>query len=357
LLNHKFVFKDISFERSIFYKGIAILMIIMHNFFHWLPPLIGENEQGLNIERVKIYFQVITNQPELFIQSTLAFLGHYGVQVFLFLSAYGLSKKYANSKISYGLFLKKRILKIYPVFIFSILAWVVYTGMFHDGPIALIVDNWKEIFFKLTFISNFIPGQLYTLNGPWWFVSLIIQFYIVFPFIIYLYKKYHNLALISISIGGLVLAILLRPMVDIQLGGTILLHLPELSLGIFLAKEKEFTLNYCSILFIILIFILSNLYTPLWYLSFSSAIVLLLMIFQSIVLKSNKIFKKSIIFIGSISMYIFYINGFMRTPWITFAKNSDTWYMNIFLCFLFIITVVVASLLMKISYGLIEYEK
>ncbi len=107
ILKNKFVFTDLSINDVTLYKGIAIIMIVMHNFFHWLPPKIGENEQDFKAERLETYFHVIYNQPELFFQSSLSFLGHYGVQIFLFLSAYGLTKKYFNSKIFYIQFLKK----------------------------------------------------------------------------------------------------------------------------------------------------------------------------------------------------------------------------------------------------------
>lgn len=120
MLKSKFTFVDLKVEDSTFYKGMAILLILLHNFFHLLPPIIGENEQEFSELFFKNYIHIISQQPELFFQATLSFLGHYGVQVFIFLSAYGLTKKYINSEIVYRKFLKKRILKIYPAFLFSI---------------------------------------------------------------------------------------------------------------------------------------------------------------------------------------------------------------------------------------------
>ncbi len=45
-------------------------------------------------------------------------------------------------------------------------------------------------------------------------------------------------------------------------------------------------------------------------------------------------------------MYIFYINGFLRNPWIGFTAYYDTWYMNIALCFIFVIVTLVMSYIM-----------
>ncbi len=345
-IKNNFTFIDLSLEYTTIYKGIAILMIVMHNFFHWLPPKIGENEQGFDAERVNRFLNIIFNQPELFFQASLSFLGHYGVQIFLFLSAYGLTKKYINSKILYMDFLKKRILKIYPVFLLSIVIWAFYTGLKYGGPLQMMIDNWKPLLAKITLISNFIPGQLYTLNGPWWFVSLIIQFYIIYPFMLYIYKKYDNFGLLGLSISGLILTAFIQPLVEIQVPGTILTHIPELSIGIFLANQKNFSITYFTILLILSIFIFSNLYYPFWFLSFSSALVLLLIIFQFIVRRFNKAITKYIFFIGSISMYIFYINGFMRSPWIGLAKYFNSWYINILFFLVFLLVVIITSFLM-----------
>ncbi len=356
MLKNKFTFINLTLENTTFYKGVAILMIAMHNFFHMLPPKFGENEQDFDLFRVETYMQLIFNQPELFFQATFSFLGHYGVQIFIFLSAYGLTKKYINSKIIYTDFLKKRILKIYPAFLLSIVIWAIYTGFNDGGPINVILDRWKLVLTKLIFISNFIPGHLYKLNGPWWFVSLIVQFYIIFPFMLYIYKKYSTIGLINISFAALLLTAYLQPIVNIPLPGTVLTHIPELSIGIFLANQKNFTINYFTILIILIIFILSNFYYYFWFLSYSSSLILLLIFFQNMLLKSNQILTKIILFIGSISMYIFYINGFMRDPWIGFAMDYNLWYLSIFICFTFIVIVAGASFLMMHLLNLISKQ-
>ncbi len=291
MIKRRFTFIDLSQEDTMFYKGIAILMIIMHNFFHWLTPKTGENEQYLDPNRIKIYLDTIIDQPEYFFQVTFSFLGHYGVQVFLFLSAYGLTKKYFNSNLDYGDFLKKRVLKLYPAFLLSIVLWAFYVGLKYGGPINVINDHWQSLLYKILLIANFIPGELYAINGPWWFVSLIFQFYVIFPFMLYFFKKYGNVSLVVISVLGLAMAAYLQPLVGIQLAGTVLIHLPELSFGIFLARHKNFTLNYLSIFIIIIIFILSNFYYSFWYLSYINILILLLILFQKILLTSSGIFK------------------------------------------------------------------
>lgn len=352
VLNKKFTFRDLTLEDTTFYKGLAILMIVMHNFFHFLPPGTGENEQNFSPIRLENYIHIFS-QPEFIFQATFSFLGHYGVQVFLFLSAYGLTKKYLNSEISYFSYLQRRILKIYPAFLFSIIVWIIYAALTHGGiPNAMqyIINNLDSLLYKLTFIANFIPGELYTLNGPWWFVSLIVQFYIIFPYMLTLFKKYGTAALIFLSLISLIITAYLQPHIGFSLPGTILTHIPELSIGILLAGKNKITINYLTIILIAIIFLLSNMYQFFWYFSFSSILILLLILFQKIIIKSGQKLKTIILFIGSISMYIFYINGFMRYPWVDSAKAYDTWYINILIYFLFMAIVILISLsMMKIS--------
>ncbi len=348
-LNKKFTFINLTPEDTTFYKGLAILMIVMHNFFHWLPPGIGENEQNFSSKRLENYIHIF-DQPEFIFQATFSFLGHYGVQVFLFLSAYGLTKKYfANSDIIYFKYLKHRILKIYPAFLFSILIWMIYIGLTHGGipnAIKIVLSNLDSLLYKLTFIANFIPGELYKVNGPWWFVSLIIQFYIVFPYMLSLFKKYGTAALIFLSLSSLLITAYLQPHIGFPLPGTILTHISELSIGIFLAGKNKITINYLIIIIITVIFLLSNIYQFFWYFSFSSVLILILILFQTISKKSSPKIKSIILFIGSISMYIFYINGFMRQPWINSAKAYNSWDTNILICCFSIVIVIAISYLM-----------
>jgi len=356
--NRQFTFINLTLEDTTFYKGLAILMIVLHNFFHWVPPLIGENEQNFDSKRFENYVHLFL-QPEYLFQATFSFLGHYGVQIFLFLSAYGLTKKYFSSNINYYQYIKHRLIKIYPPFIFSILIWMIYMSIIYGGipnAVKVIISYMDSLLYKLTFISNFIPGELYTINGPWWFVSLIVQFYIIFPYMLKTYKKFGEIVLLLLSVAGLFLSAYLQTYVNIPLSGTILMHLPELSIGLLFAAKGNVTIRYWSIVVITIIFVLSNLYQILWYVSFSSVLILLLVLFQITLLKSNRAIRKVILFIGAISMYIFYINGFMRQPWVNSAIVYDQWYTTILICCLFVLIVISVAYQMMQVINKLEYD-
>ena len=167
--------QPISKDDTKLYKGFAILAIMLHNFLHLLPPETSENEMDFLASRVTSFINIITTTPEYVPQALASFLGHYAVQIFIFLSAYGLTVSYSEKKTSYFPFLKKRLLKIYPAFIFSIVVYLIYIGFLNDGFETVFHKVRYQFFqfvYKLTFVSNFIKSELHSLNGPWWSIKI-----------------------------------------------------------------------------------------------------------------------------------------------------------------------------------------
>ena len=79
-------------------KGIAILCIAIHNFCHWLPMAVHENEYVFRLEdSLKLLHHVQMLHPQVLL-NVFSHFGHYGVPVFLFLSGYGLVCKYERSR-------------------------------------------------------------------------------------------------------------------------------------------------------------------------------------------------------------------------------------------------------------------
>ena len=82
-------------------KGLAILCIAIHNFCHWLPMAVHENEYVFRLEdSFKLLHYVENFRPHVLL-NVFSHFGHYGVPVFLFLSGYGLVCKYERSAASW----------------------------------------------------------------------------------------------------------------------------------------------------------------------------------------------------------------------------------------------------------------
>src|SRR5512133_1523766 len=94
-------------------KALAILAIVFHNFFH-ISVKVHENEFDFSPDRFGVFLQTVAH-PSLAIQALFAFYGHYGVQIFIFLSAYGFAKTHWDDPASWHSFMCSRVKKLYPM--------------------------------------------------------------------------------------------------------------------------------------------------------------------------------------------------------------------------------------------------
>jgi len=353
--------KEISKEGTLYYKGLAILLIVAHNFFHWLTVTPGENEMLFNFNHAAVYLSGIIKNPEYFIQTTFAFIGHYGITIFIFLSAYGLTKKHWKKKIKYFKFLKHRTLKIYIPFLISILLWAIYMYFTKciggEGVLFLdiIKSSYVHLVYKFVLISNFIPSELFSINGPWWFISLIMQFYILFPFLIKIKNKY----LVYLGIAMMIFVICAQTYlnnlgIQLYLYGTIFGHFPEIILGIIFARKKNININNYFLFLIFILFLLGNINYIFWYFSNISILILFLVGFQK--LKEKNFLKSFLKKMGEISMYVFLINGFLRRPLVNILNNYNIWWINI-LSFLFFFVIVSLVSLFLTKFVKIKFDK
>ena len=171
-------------------KGIAILSIMLHNLLHLLPGAVAENEftfSARNIQRVLFEFHHSQDVWRM-IASVFSHFGHYGVSIFLFLSGYGLVMKYEKSLTqvpSTLLFLWQHMKKLwwlmipgFVVALFFLIDWHTFTLSFGKS------NPWLT----LAFLGNFFEFDT-LLYGPWWFFSLMLQFYLLYRCIFYRWKS------------------------------------------------------------------------------------------------------------------------------------------------------------------------
>jgi peptidoglycan/LPS O-acetylase OafA/YrhL len=311
-------------------KGIGIILIMFHNFFRWVEPRTLENEFNFSISCVKDLFKGIINTPYEIINLLFSFFGFYGIVLFFFISAYGLTISYRKQEnVSYLSFIKIRILKLYPVFIGAIVGlilWSLSTG------VDVSTDFFKSILYKLLLISNFIADEALSVNGPWWFFVCIMQFYLIFPLLMKGQTKFGNKFLLWVAISGFAVR-----MAHYYIGGKLLLFVPysfipylfELSLGIYLATVKEINISKILLGLIaviaLLVFVAGNFFQGFWYFSAFAILVVFLYNYPSIrtMIQNNPLINKFIFYIGSISLYLFLMHGFLREPLVYYAQNSS----------------------------------
>ena len=357
-MNLSFKWKPLNLESTTIFKGIAILLIVMHNFINEFPGP-KENEFTFDPNNLISMLDILSQHSEYSFQGLLSFLGYFGVQIFIFLSAYGLTKKFLVKKPGYWRYILKRFQTIFPSFILAILLWAVVVGLWKYGlfgPFEILYLNAESLILKLNLLSNFVPGEALKPVGPWWFFAFIFQFYFIFPFLFSLYNRLGNIFLISISVISMILAILFHgEIAGVNLYVNLLGYLPEFCLGIYFAKHDSSGLKIPVIIFLlaILIFTLGSMYETLWHLTHISFLIILIVAFDRLVpvIKKADLSKNIFLFIGSISMSLFLVNGLLRRPFIAFAENYDNWYMTIMACLLFL------SVSINIAMALVKVEK
>lgn len=166
-------------------KGFAIIAIVLHNFCHWLPQCVLENEYTFSVAlSMKLVGALGAGQHVVL--NLFSFFGHYGVPVFLFLSGYGLVMKYecaGSPRVGAGAFMKHHALKLWRLLALGLGLWLVQNFIEHNGRLNV---RWEDVAGLLTFTVNFFPRpHLHQLLGPWWFFSLMMQLYLVYRLLLY----------------------------------------------------------------------------------------------------------------------------------------------------------------------------
>lgn len=159
-------------------RGIAILGIFLHNYLHWLKPMVKENEYLFHQSNVDRMQELLLSPSWDLPLQMFSFFGHYGVPVFLFLSGYGLVLKYERgAKPRFMPFMKTHFMKLFPMMmlgftVFAMIDWM--TPMRHSW-------TWADIIAQLTMTINLFPHPDRIIwPGPYWFFGLMMQLYLIY---------------------------------------------------------------------------------------------------------------------------------------------------------------------------------
>lgn len=153
-------------------KGIAICGMLSWHLFFCSNPL------GVEFSQIARFLGII---------------GDVCVSVFLFTSGYGLMQSWLRAGVNISesggaiLFILRRLIKFYFNFWFVFIIFVPIGILIFDIPIIQgedILHKIKNIIFQVLAISD---QQSY--NTTWWFNSLIISLYILFPVIGYMINR------------------------------------------------------------------------------------------------------------------------------------------------------------------------
>ncbi len=162
-------------------RGIAILGIMLHNYCHYVKGIVKENEYQFVDGRCDRLWEVLTNPDEFLPMHLLSFFGHYGVPVFLFLSGYGLIKKYETSP-NPSKFLRCHYLKLLRMLIVGFVLFIMVDAV-TPGRFPY---HWDNVIAQLLMYINVLPEPDKIIwPGIYWFFGLMLQLYIVYRLLLY----------------------------------------------------------------------------------------------------------------------------------------------------------------------------
>ncbi len=157
-------------------RGMAIISIFIHNYCHILPNAPAENEFTWMLDNTYYFYSSLHNN--LFV-AFFSFLGHYGVMVFVFLSGYGLVKKYdERGNLVWREFVikhyKKLLRLMLPGLVTYLIVYRVLYGWFNGMNVISFIT-------QLLFINNLIP-TIYNpiVPGVYWYFGLSLQLYFLY---------------------------------------------------------------------------------------------------------------------------------------------------------------------------------
>jgi len=193
-------------------KGVSLILLLWHHLFY------RHLEYGMLIKETADIAKVC-------------------VAIFILLSGYGLSESIKNRKIGLFEFYKNRLIKLYLNYWFIIAIFVPIGIFFMDRSLSSVFGSHEYIKLLIQisgFHMYFSIGYGY--NATWWFMSLIISLYLLFPLLYVLVKRFR---LWSIVFALVVLWIPYR-----YFGSFVIIQkwLLPFILGIYISRVNGFTI-------------------------------------------------------------------------------------------------------------------
>ena len=278
-----------------------------------------------------VFFQIWDSNFVDILRPVFSFFGFYAVYIFIFLSGYGLTKKMNNLiDMKYGSDIEwnredlvngfvltfensfKQIFKIIKLSLIGIMLIVFFRylmGMDYDQR-AFLLDYLQF----LTFSENLIPGRLYFFVSSWWFLALIVQLYLLFPFLYIIQKKskyiFIGLTVIALIFGaGCYLSGTNFPIFATPIANAVIFVF-----GIYFAEGYKIRKD--MLIYLFLLTPLTFVFKTFFPLSFFVICMALLCIYSAkktqIFLEKHPLLSNFVFYLGSISMYCYIIHTELR---------------------------------------------
>lgn len=175
-------------NRLDYIRGISILMVLFYHLSMSYINFSDLNQVILLDKRIEL--------PEFGLKM-IAYLfgkGYYGVFLFFILSGYLIhSNKSRNKDISWLNFYKNRFWRIYPLYFILLVFWFLYYSRFEWV-------NKTDLLLHTFLIHNFNAESIFNINDSFWSLAIEAQFYMLYPFIYFFFKKNNAISLFFVTL-------------------------------------------------------------------------------------------------------------------------------------------------------------
>lgn len=234
---------DTAFSTSMV---IAVLLAVICLTFRrtqhreLFPIPVTQELKGLGILTIvfaHISYMLVTDNTFL---APLSLAAGVGVDLFLFMSGYGLTTGMLKKPLPALTFYRRRLIKVFIPF------WIVLALLFFCDRLFLDI-HYSASYMLQSFLGWFPRANAYKdVNSPFWYISWMLMFYALFPLLFMRNRPWLTAILLSIIANAFVL---LDPL-QLQVNWLHRLHTNAFSLGILLAwwlnshPEKSQSLEY-----------------------------------------------------------------------------------------------------------------
>lgn len=193
--------------------------------------------RGLSIAAIVLYHLIAYYLQVPEIMKMLSRFGGAGVHLFFIISGFGLALSYNRKWCGLKTYISRRFYKVY-------LPYIVVVLLCFFTPWILTTENRVSALLSHVFLYKMFSDQ-YTISfgAHFWYVSTLIQFYVLFPVLMKIKRKYGNKVFITgtfvISVVWTIIIILLNKQDSRVWNSCCIKMLWEFSLGIVCADYYE----------------------------------------------------------------------------------------------------------------------
>lgn len=326
-------------------KGIAIIMMFVHHLFYDRDRYAGFNVVFWGGEELTLI---------------IAQLCKVCVAVFVFLSAYGMTKTFNRNNISQ--FCIRRYIKLLFLFWFAYFVSALSTFVFDGRNLAEAYGNDGALLMNYLITDMMGVAQMFgfpTLNPTWWYMSFAILLIFLYPAFYYAYEKMGKMMLIL----AVFFPSLIQLNQDLSMRGTLSWYFLGIVLGIVSAKENWFekikTSKNVKIISILCIFVVP----VLFYVKYlrlcrtfiiDNVLAFAICLFVTLIIGKIIVLRDVLGFLGVHSANMFLLHTFVFKYYFHDFIYSDGWAFGILLRLTIVMLVI--SVVLEFSKKLIRYK-